>query len=202
MTPTWDERYAGDEYAFGTEPNDFLRDHGATIPAGRVLCLGEGEGRNATFLAELGHDITAIDQSPVGLAKARALAASRGVGAKLETIVGDLAEYEPPAAAFAGVVSIFCHLPAPLRTIVHGRARRALAPGGVIVLEAYTPAQLAFSTGGPKDPAMLYSIDELRADFADFEILVGRELEREVREGARHTGRAAVVQLVARAPRS
>jgi len=200
MSPTWDERYAGDDYAFGTEPNDFLRDHASSIPAGKILCLGEGEGRNATFLASLGHAISAIDQSPVGLAKARALAASRGVGDKLETIVADLADYEPAAGAFAGVVSIFCHLPAPLRTIVHTRARRALAPGGVIVLEAYTPAQLAFTTGGPKDPAMLYSIDELRADFAGFEILVGRELERDVSEGARHTGRAAVVQLVARAP--
>ncbi len=199
--PDWDARYAGDDYVFGTEPNDFLREHAPTIPPGRVLCLGEGEGRNGVHLAELGHAVTAVDQSRVGLAKARVLAEARGVGERLETIVADLEQWEPEERAFAGVVSIFCHLPPAVRTIVHGRAKRALAPGGLLIVEAYTPRQLAFTTGGPKDPALLYTIEELRADFAGLDLLVGRELERDVHEGARHSGRAAVVQVVARAPR-
>jgi SAM-dependent methyltransferase len=196
----WDERYAPDEYVFGTEPNEFLRDHADRIPPGRVLSLGEGEGRNAVFLAERGHTITAIDASPRGLAKARALADARGVDARIDTIVADLTDYEPEVGAYAGVISIFCHLPPPVRTVVHARAIRALAPGGVIVLEAYTPAQLAFGTGGPKDLALLYSLDELRADLDGLELEVARELERTVVEGPRHTGRAAVVEVVARKP--
>lgn len=201
MSPDWDARYAGDEYVFGTAPNDFLRDHADRIPTGRVWSLGEGEGRNAVFLAERGHDVLAIDLSARGLAKARALAGARGVDARLATQVADLETYEPEVGAFAGVISIFCHLPPPLRSAVHAKVIRALAPGGVVILEAYTPAQLAFTTGGPKDPALLYSLDELRADFAALELEVGRELERDVAEGTRHTGRAAVVELVARKPR-
>jgi SAM-dependent methyltransferase len=183
----WDERYAPDEYVFGTEPNEFLRDHADRIPPGRVLSLGEGEGRNAVFLAERGHTITAIDASPRGLAKARALADARGVDARIDTIVADLTDYEPEVGAYAGVISIFCHLPPPVRTVVHARAIRALAP-------------LAFGTGGPKDLALLYSLDELRADLDGLELEVARELERTVVEGPRHTGRAAVVEVVARKP--
>ncbi len=197
---SWDERYAGDEYVFGVEPNDFLREQAARIPPGRVLCLGEGEGRNAAYLAGLGHDVVAVDQSKVGLDKARALAASRGLAARLVTVVADLDTWEPEPGAFAGVVSIFVHLPPPLRGKVHARIRRALAPGGVLILQAYTPAQLAFKTGGPSDPAMLYTLGPTRADFAGFAFEVAEELERDVSEGRRHSGRAAVMQVVARAP--
>jgi len=196
----WDRRYAGDAYAYGTEPNDFLREHGARIPSGPVLSLGEGEGRNAIYLARLGHRVVAVDQSAVGLAKARRLAEARGVGDHFEAIVADLTAYDPEPGTFAGVVSIFLHLPAPLRTEVHARAKRALAPGGMILLEAYTPAQLAHGTGGPKDLALLYSLEELRTDFDGLDLEVAREIERDVVEGAHHVGRAAVVQILAKKP--
>lgn len=192
----WDERYAGPEYAFGTEPNDFLAAVANRIPPGPVLMLGEGEGRNAVFLAGLGHEVVAVDQSEVGLAKARRLADERGV--RLRTQVADLADFPVEPGAWAGIVSIFCHLPPAIRVPLHAAVVRGLRPGGVFVLEAYTPRQIGRGTGGPSDPAMLPTVGVLAAELAGLEFVHAEELEREVREGARHTGVAAVVQVVAR----
>ena len=126
------------------------------IPAGPVLCLAEGEGRNAVYLATLGHRVTAVDQSEVGLAKAQRLAKARGV--KIETLVTDLADYTITAGAWAGIVATFAHLPPALRRRVHRDVVAGLQPGGVFILEAYTPAQLAFGTGGPKSPELLMTL--------------------------------------------
>jgi SAM-dependent methyltransferase len=194
----WDNRYAAaDGFVFGTEPNQFLAEMAAQIPAGPVLCLGEGEGRNAVHLATLGHDVTAIDQSAVGLNKARQLAATRGV--QIATEVADLEAAVIEPGCWAGIVSIFVHLPVELRRKVYPRVVRGLMPGGVFLLEAYTPAQLAFGTGGPKDVALLMTLSALREELTGLDLMVAREIEREVIEGSGHTGRAAVVQVVARA---
>lgn len=194
----WDERYGREEWVYGKEPNEFLVAHADRIPLGKVLSLGEGEGRNAIFLASRGHRVTAVDSSIEGLKKVERLARERGV--EVETVHADLATWTPPEGAFVGVISIFCHLPPDVRRRTHRAAARALAPGGVLLLEAYRPAQLAFMTGGPKDVAMLYTLDDLRDDFAELTIDHAVELEREVREGLLHTGQAATVQLIARAP--
>ncbi len=191
----WDQRYAGDEFAYGTEPNQFLAQH-AHLLAGPVLSLAEGEGRNAVFLASLGLDVLGVDGSAVGLAKAQRLAASRGVAIRTEVV--DLATYEPPADTFGAVVSISAHLPSRARQRLHRLVERSLRPGGVILLEAYTRDQLRRGTGGPKDPDMLLSRDELLAELAHCEPLLARELERDVVEGRFHTGAASVVQFVAR----
>jgi SAM-dependent methyltransferase len=196
----WDQRYgSADGFVFGTEPNQLLAENAAQIPAGPVLCLGEGEGRNAVYLAALGHDVTAIDQSAVGLAKAQQLATRRGV--KIATEVVDLATAKIEPGRWAGIVSIFVHLPVELRRKVHAEVVRGLTAGGVFILEAYTPAQLAFGTGGPKDEALLMTLSALRVELAGLDLLVAREIERDVFEGSSHTGRAAVVQVVARASR-
>jgi SAM-dependent methyltransferase len=163
-----------------------------------VLCLAEGEGRNAIFLAGRGHAVTAVDQSPAGLAKANALAQTRGV--PLTTVVADLADFDIVPQTWAGIVAIFMHLPPALRRDVLGRAAAGLRPGGVFVMEAYTPAQLGRGTGGPRDVTLLPTLAELRAELGDLEWLVARELERDVREGGGHTGAAAVVQVLARRP--
>lgn len=194
----WNERYATPEHFYGTEPNSFLASVAAQIPPGPVLCIAEGEGRNAVFLATLGHAVTAVDQSAVGLAKARDLADVRGVA--LTTVVADLAGYPIDLGAWSGIVSIFAHLPQPLRRNLHADAVRGLAPGGVFVLEAYTPAQLAFGTGGPKDPALLMRLEDLRHELAGLALVVAQETERDVREGTGHTGRASVVQVLGRKP--
>jgi SAM-dependent methyltransferase len=193
----WDERYgaAAESYVFGTEPNDFLAAHAHLIPPGPVLCLGEGEGRNAVFLARRGHAVTAIDQSAVGLAKARQLAAKRGV--TITTAVTDLAAYAIVPGAWAGIVAIFVHLPVPLRRAVMSQVVAGLRPGGVYVSEVYAPAQLAFGTGGPKELALLVPLADLRAELAGLDFLTAREVERDVIEGTGHTGRAAVVQVAA-----
>jgi SAM-dependent methyltransferase len=193
----WNERYGREAgHFYGTDPNVFLASVAAQIPPGPVLCLAEGEGRNAVHLAALGHAVTAVDQSAVGLAKARHLAAARGVA--LTTVVADLAGFPIVTDTWSGIVSVFAHLPQPLRRTLHAAVVRGLAPGGIFILEAYTPAQLAFGTGGPKDPALLMRLEDIRVELAGLELLVANESERDVHEGAGHTGRAAVVQILAR----
>lgn len=193
----WDDRYrAAEGYVFGTAPNDFLAAHAAAIPAGPVLCLAEGEGRNAVFLATRGHAVTAVDQSVVGLEKARQLAATRGVA--LATVAADLAEFAIAPGTWAGIVLIFGHLPAPLRRRIAAQAVAGLQPGGVFLSEVYSPAQLAFGTGGPKDPALLVPLADFRAELGGLEFEIARECERDVIEGPAHSGRAAVVQILGR----
>ncbi len=197
--PDWDARYAEAGWAFGDEPNDFLRATAHFLPpGGRVLCLAEGEGRNAVYLAGLGHDVTAVDLSSVGLAKARVLAADRGV--TLRTEVADLASFAIAPGAWQGVVSIFAHVPGPVRGPLHAAVVAGLSAGGVLLLEAYTPRQLGQGTGGPQDASKFMTLAGLRRELAGLEFELGEELEREVIEGRYHTGRAEVVQVVARKP--
>lgn len=195
MQRDWDERYRGEEYVYGTEPNDFLRSLADRLPAGRTLCIGEGEGRNAAFLAGLGHEVTALDASSVGLAKAARLAGSRGLS--VATVHADLADYAFEPAAWDLVVSIFCHTPPALRRRVHAGIVGALRPGGMFLLEAYRPEQLGYATGGPPTAELMMTLADLRGELAGLEIVHGAELEREVREGRLHRGMAAVVQVLA-----
>lgn len=195
----WDQRYAGEDYAYGTAPNDFLVAMAERLPAaGRVLCLGEGEGRNAVWLARRGLAVTGVDASAVGLAKARRLAEAAGV--VITTMHADLAGFDLGEACWDAVVSIFCHLPPALRRRVHAGVARALAPGGVFLLEAYTPAQLSFASGGPPDAALMMSLAELRDELAPLAIELGQEVERDIHEGLYHQGRGAVVQVLAYRP--
>ncbi|WP_043740694.1 class I SAM-dependent methyltransferase [Thioalkalivibrio nitratireducens] len=195
----WDQRYGTDEYVYGTEPNEFLREAVGNLPRqGRALCLAEGEGRNAVFLAEQGFEVHAVDASPVGLAKAKRLAVQRGV--RIDTEVADLDVYRIEPESWHLIVSIFCHLPAPVRRTLHRQVVQGLRPGGRLILEAYTPAQLALGTGGPSDASLMMTLDELRTELAGLEFEHAREYEREVHEGRLHTGHGAVVQVVAVRP--
>ncbi len=191
----WNERYASNEFAYGTEPNSFLVEN-ASLLTSPVLSLAEGEGRNAVFLASLGLDVLGVDASDVGLAKAQKLAASRGLAIRTE--VADLASYEPAANHYGSVISISAHLPSRLRNTFYPLVERSLKPGGVILLEAYTKAQLARTTGGPKDPDLLVDLAELKEQFPNCEPIIAQEIEREVIEGTFHTGLAHVVQFIAR----
>ncbi len=194
----WDARYAEPEFAYGKEPNEFLAVVADRIPPGPVLCLAEGQGRNAVFLAARGHDVTAVDRSAVGLDRAGELATERGV--TITAVEADLDSYTMCPDAWSGIVAIFAHLPQPLRSRVHRGAAAGLAPGGVFILEAYSPSQLAHDTGGPKDIALLPSLEELMADLTGLYLEIARECERDVVEGVYHTGRASVVQVLARKP--
>lgn len=196
MSTQWDERYATGEYVYGKEPNDFLASAAGRIPrGGRVLCLAEGQGRNAVFLAGLGYDVTGVDSSAVGLAMARRLATERGV--KIETIVADLSDFDPGIECWDGIVSIFCHLPPPTRKELLRKVVAALRPGGVFIMEAYTPAQLKFGTGGPSSEELLVSLSDLKPELEGLQLNHAIETERDVFEGMLHTGRASVVQITA-----
>jgi SAM-dependent methyltransferase len=197
VTNKWDAKYSRADYLYGIEPNDFLAAHAALLPrGGAVLSLGEGEGRNAVFLAGLGHRVVALDQSAVGLAKAERLAASRGL--HVETVVADLENHQLEAAAWSGIVSIWCHLPSAARRRLFGELASALQPGGVFLMESYAVAKLGRGAGGPSDPDLMPSLADLRRDLAGLEIIHGLETERLVAEGEGHRGMSAVVQVIAR----
>lgn len=198
VTNKWNERYDTEEFVYGREPNAFLAGVSAMMPPGDVLCLAEGEGRNAVFLARRGHRVLAVDSSAVGLAKAAQLAEEHGV--RIETLTADLADLVIEPGRWDAIVSIFCHVPPPIRRTLHRQAVAGLRPGGLFVLEAYTPAQLAFRTGGPPTVELLMTLADLREELAGLEFLQALEIERDVVEGRLHTGRGAVVQIVARKP--
>ncbi len=193
----WDERYSHPNRVFGYRPNDFLAAQARFLkPASRVLCIGDGEGRNGVFLASKGHDVVSLDFSRVGLAKAEALAAEKGVS--IETRCVDLADWadEPaPEPPWDAVVMIFVHLPAELRRRVARAATAQCAPGAMLVLEAYTPAQLMLGTGGPKDPELLVTRGAVQEDWVGWHLDV-RLVERRIFEGMAHQGLGSVVQAL------
>ena len=193
---SWNSRFAAPQYIYGETPNVFVAEMASRIPVGPVLCLAEGEGRNAVHLATLGHRVTAVDQSEAGLVKVRRLAATRGV--VIETVHADLLNFTIEPGVWAGIIATFAHLPPAIRYKVHAQTVRGLRPGGVFILEAYTPAQLAFDTGGPKSTELLMTLASLREELSGLEFMIGREIERDVIEGEGHTGRGAVVQVLAR----
>lgn len=197
----WDERYNSESFFYGTQPNDFLVEQSKFIPkSGSVLCLAEGEGRNAVYIASLPAQpkVVALDSSRVGLEKAKKLAEKNNV--QIETQLADLNDTDLGEQTWDTIVSIWCHLPSTLRAKLHLKVIRALKPGGVLILEAYSPAQLKFGTGGPKDADMLMTLDALKTELAGLDLLVAQEKERDIQEGQGHAGPSAVVQVLARKP--
>lgn len=191
----WNARYSEAGWAYGTAPNDWLVEIAARIPKGRVVCIGDGEGRNGVHLASLGYEVTSVDQSKVGMEKAAAFARERGVA--LETRVLDLDGWDFEPRGWSGVVSIFCHLPSELRRRVHRAALAALAPGGAFVLEAYAPEQLEYKTGGPPVRDLLVTVDDLRGDLEGARFERAEQVVRIVREGRLHDGQSAVTRVLA-----
>ena len=193
----WDARYSHPNYVFGYKPNDYLKEQARMLKTGsRVLCLGDGEGRNGVFLAERGHDVVSLDASRVGLDKAEALAAERGVA--LETWHVDLNDWvrqSEPERPWDAVVAIFVHLPPDLRRRVAEVATAQSRAGATLILEAYTPAQLALGTGGPKDPELLMTRPDVQADWQGWRLDV-RLTERRIFEGMGHQGLSSVVQAL------
>lgn len=194
----WDERYDTEDYVYGVHPNKFLASISDQIPVGKTLCLAEGEGRNAVYLASLGHDVTAVDSSAVGMKKARRLAQQKGV--EIETIVADLDTLEIQPNSWDSIILIFCHLPEKSRKVLHKKVTAGLRPGGMYVLEGFTPEQLKYKTGGPPNAERLFYLEDLNEELESLDYEHAEELVRDVLEGKFHTGRAAVVQLIAYKP--
>ena len=191
----WDQRYSSDEYAYGKEPNHFLEENYEVIPKGKVLSLAEGEGRNAVFLAKQGYSVTAVDGSAVGLRKAEKLAKENGV--EINLVHADLAEYEIGENRWDGIVSIFCPLPSAQRKSMHRKVIAGLKSGGVFLVEAYTPDQLKYGTGGGNSADAMTSKESLIHDLEGLKFIRLTELERSVVEGSYHKGIGAVVQAIA-----
>ena len=202
----WDVRYSEEGYAYGVEPNDFLKESWSSLGIPRnskCLVLAEGEGRNAVFLAEQGMEVTAVDSSKIGLKKAQELAEQRGV--KIKTIQADLAEFDFGSTKnnWDAVVMIFGHFPPPIRTRVLEAIPELLKPGGYFLTECYTPAQLEYKTGGPPAADLMYSSEVFESSFGEkkrLNIQRNEELIRDVVEGKYHTGKAAVVQFIGQKP--
>jgi len=198
-TDFWNSRYAEPGYAYGTEPNAFLVSQKHYLKPGmKALAVADGEGRNGVWLAQQGLDVLSVDASEVGLRKTQELAADRGVAIRTEKV--DLTTWKWPEQKFDVVAAIFIHFPPEVRARMHRRMFDALKPGGVLILEAFTPEQLTYKSGGPPVAEMLYTADMLRIDFAGGEILLIEELVTELAEGKYHRGPGAVVRLVLRRP--
>jgi SAM-dependent methyltransferase len=196
----WEARFATPDYAFGKEPNYFLKSCLKLLPRrGRALAVADGEGRNGVWLAEQGLDVGSLDFSPAAQNKARALAAERGV--KVTFVEADVHVWDYPQAAFDVVVEIFAQFSPPAeRTIKWRGMRRALKRGGLLIIQGYTPKQLQHGTGGPKRLENLYTRAMLEQEFGDFLDLEIVEEEREMREGVAHAGMSAVIGLTAIKP--
>lgn len=193
----WNGRFAAPGFVFGTAPNAFLASQAPRLKRGMsALCVADGEGRNSVWLAEQGLEVEAFDFSPIGVDKARRLAAARGVSVRYE--VASVYEWRWPAAAFDVVAAIFVQFAdPPMRRFMFERMAQALEPGGLLLIEGYTPKQLEFGTGGPKQLDQLYTEELLRASFPGFAVLELRQYEAELDEGSRHQGFSAVIDLVA-----
>lgn len=192
----WDQRFAEPGFKYGTEPNAFVRLQAAQLaPGSHVLMPGDGEGRNGVWLAQQGHHVTSVDLSTVGLKKASELAAQRGV--PLTTKRVDLAHWAPEPGSFDAVMIVFAHLPESFRRDAHRRLAQGLKLGGRLMLEAFHPEQIRYSSGGPKDVSMLYSPEQLSEDFAD--LLTPEHVwhgEVNLSEGPGHQGPAVVTRWI------
>lgn len=190
----FDERYSSDDYAYGKRPNEFLVNETGAIPLGPVLCLADGEGRNSVWLAAQGYDVTAVELSSEGIKKILRLAEENGVA--VNATLADLADFDIGMNRWSAIISIFAHMPPELRRSVHHRCVAGLKPQGVMVLEAYTPEQLNYKTGGPPVAEQMMDLASLKDELAGLKIKTGQEIIRTVREGKYHNGEGAVVQMV------
>jgi SAM-dependent methyltransferase len=193
----WDERYSHPDLVYGEAPNEYLQSQLFRLkPGAKIFVPADGYGRNGIWLAKQGFDVHTVDLSPVGVERARKAAAAAGVTIKME--VADLANWVWPIDQFDAVVAIFFHMLSNARAQVHPLMLRALKPGGIAILQAFSPAQLQFTSGGPKQVDLLYTADILRHDFAGAEIVLLEEKVTQLNEGHMHSGPGAVVQAVFR----
>jgi len=190
----WNERYATDDYVYGRSPNHFFKEQIDSLEPGYLLTLAEGEGRNGVYAAELGWKVTAVDYSAEGRKKALELAGERDV--QLTYHIKRVEEFAYPANHFDAVSLIYAHFPPDIRRQVHRKAMESLKDGGRLILEAFHKKQINRNTGGPKDTAMLYSLDELEQDFEEWQVEYSEALTAHIDEGQYHTGEADIVRMV------
>lgn len=194
----WNQRYAETAFAYGEEPNAFFAEQLKRLTPGQLLLPAEGEGRNAVFAARQGWQVTAFDLSATAKEKCTQLAAKHQVAVHFE--IDDAALFLYGEEKYDAIALVFAHFPPELRWQVHQQAAAALKPGGMLILEAFTPAQLHYNSGGPKEISMLYTASTLRQDFHPLQVQYCEEVLTTLDEGPYHQGMAAVVRLVAKKP--
>jgi SAM-dependent methyltransferase len=205
MTDTWGEkwndRYRDKEFAYGEQPNNYLKEQLEKLPPGKILFPAEGEGRNAVFAASLGWQVCAFDISAEGQKKALQLAKKNNVS--IDYKVGDLQTVNYKADQFDAIALIYAHFPADIKSALHKSLDKYLRSGGTIIFEAFSKRHIEFiakneKVGGPKDIAALFSVEEIRNDFNNYDIIELMETEIDLHEGIFHNGQASVIRFVGR----
>lgn len=189
----WDNIYSQDEYVYGTEPNEFFKVHLALLKPGKLILAGAGEGRNAVYAAKQGWQVTAFDQSRTARDKALALAAREGV--EIDYKLASFEEIDIPRGEYDAVGMVFVHFPKEVRAAYHSKLGEALREGGSLIMELFEKSQHKYNSGGPNDIEQLYTEDIIRNDFRHFRDLTIGTAELELHEGARHQGKAAVLNV-------
>lgn len=200
-TERWNDRYGKDEYAYGEQPNNFLKQQLEKLDPGTILFPAEGEGRNAVFAAKLGWTVSAFDISVEGKNKALRLSETNNV--TIDYQVGELQTLNYYTEQFDAIALIYAHFPADIKSLYHKTLDKYLRNKGVVIFEAFSKRHIEYITrnetvGGPKDIAMLFSIDELELDFVNYEIIELVEKEIELSEGLCHNGKGSVIRFVGR----
>jgi 2-polyprenyl-3-methyl-5-hydroxy-6-metoxy-1,4-benzoquinol methylase len=200
-TERWNERYRKDEFAYGEQPNNYLKEQLEKLAVGKILFPAEGEGRNAVFAAKLGWTVSAFDISVEGKNKAIRLAETNKV--TIEYRVGELQTLNYKTEQFDVIALIYAHFPADIKSAYHKTLNNYLRKGGLIIFEAFSKRHIDYiakneKVGGPKDIAQLFSIDEIKSDFANYEIIELVEKEIELSEGLFHNGKGSVIRFVGR----
>ena len=201
LAARWNDRYSAKEFAYGEQPNNYLKEHLEKLPVGSILFPAEGEGRNAVFAATLGWKVSAFDISDEGKNKAHHLAETNNV--TIDYQVGRLETLKYKPEEFEAIALIYAHFPADIKSPYHKTLNTYLRTGGVIIFEAFSKKHLDYiarneKIGGPKEIEMLFSIDEIKTDFANYEIIELEEKEIELSEGLFHNGLGSVIRFVGR----
>ena len=198
MKNRWDERYSKEEFVYGITPNKFYAEEIEKLTPGKILFLGEGEGRNSVYAAEKGWSVDAYDYSSVAREKALRLAHTRGV--EINYIVEDLDILSLTERIYDAAVLIFLHLPEELRLKTHQNVIKSLKPGGKVIIEAFEKEQIKNNSGGPRDLELLYSMEDLFSDFQNFDLLKLEKVNSLLDEGNLHKGSATTVRIIAQKP--
>jgi len=198
-TDRWNERYSKDEFAFGKQPNNYLKEQLEKLNVGTILFPAEGEGRNAVFAANLGWTVSAFDISMEGKKKADRLAKINNV--TIDYQVGDLQEISFDTKQFDVIALIYAHFPANIKSLYHKTLDKYLRNGGVVIFEAFSKRHIDYvskneNVGGPRDLESLFSIEEIKSDFANYDIIELEEKEIELSEGLYHNGTGSVIRFV------
>ncbi|URC12373.1 bifunctional 2-polyprenyl-6-hydroxyphenol methylase/3-demethylubiquinol 3-O-methyltransferase UbiG [Flavobacterium sp. B183] len=198
-TDRWNDRYSAEEFAYGTAPNNYLKESLEKQDIGTILFPAEGEGRNAVFAAKLGWKVSAFDISSEGKNKALKLAESENV--ILDYQIGELETLHYQPEQFDAIALIYAHFPAEIKSAMHKTLDQYLRKGGCIIFEAFSKKHLDYlaindKVGGPKDIASLFSIEEIKSDFPNYEIITLEEKEIELNEGLFHNGKGSVIRFI------